>query len=338
VKAIYILLSFIFFIVEAYSQQGGRYVYSFLNLSISAKQAALGGENYNGLNSDILQPLSNPAVLDSSMINKPALSYTSYLSSLNYGNIAYAVPIKKWGVFYAAILYMNYGKFQYADEYGNRGGTFGASESALLIGYAYSLPKIPLHVGVNLKYIHSSLEAYTSSGIAADIGFYYQKNGTEMGVSFRNIGTQLSTYNGHRESLPFEVDASFSRLLTHAPFKWHVTLENIQNPDIAFSNPAHTTEDPDGQEIEEKISVIDQFFRHVIIGAEIFPRKKFTFRLGYNFRRKAELAIKDQNFISNIDLGFGLRLKRFEINYAYAKYHYASNAHFFTATINLDEF
>jgi len=112
----------------------------------------------------------------------------------------------------------------------------------------------------------------------------------------------------------------------------------LQDFNIAFKNPAHNTQDPNGNEIEEEITVVDQIFRHFIIGAEIFPRKKFTFRIGYNFRRKAELSLKDQNFVSNLDLGFGIRLRKFEINYAYAKYHYATNAHFFTAIINLNEF
>ncbi len=330
----------LFFFTFLFAQQGGRSVYSFLNLSVSAKQAALGGENYNGLNADVFQVLSNPATLDSSMVNKPALSYTNYLGGLNYGNAVYAAPVKNWGVFYGGIIYLNYGKFQYADEFGNRNGSFGAGESAFIVGYAYAVPGTGLKVGLNTKFIYSSLENYTSSGIAADVGFYYnnpQKN-FEIGLSLRNMGTQLSTYNGIKEDLPFEIDASFSSLLAHAPLKWHITLENLQNWNIAFANPAHSSQDPNGNEIEEDISLIDEISRHFIIGAEIFPRKSFTFRLGYNFRRKAELSLQDQSFMSNIDFGFGLRLRKFEINYAYAKYHYASNAHFFTAIINLNEF
>ncbi len=337
----YILFLFFYSLsLLSFAQQGGKGVYTFLNVSVSAKQAALGGELYNGLNGDVFQPMLNPATLDSTMINKIGVSYVNYLSTVNYGNLAYVHQIKNWGVFYGGIHYLNYGAFQYADEDGNRNGRFGASETALVLGYAYKWPKTNFSVGVNSKFIYSSLESYTSMGIAADIGFYYNNldKGTEIGLTFRNLGTQLTTFNGIKENLPFEIDASFSRLLAYAPLKWHVTLENLQKWNIAFVNPAHGTQDPNGNEIEENISTIDQIFRHFIVGAEIFPRKKFTFRLGYNFRRKAELSQIDQNFVSNISMGFGLRLRKFEINYAYAKYHYASNAHFFTATINLNEF
>jgi len=333
-----LLLNISFFVTQA--QQGGRGVYSFLNLTTSSKQASLGGENYTGLNNDIFQVLSNPATLDSTMINQVGLSYVNYLSTVNYGNLVYAIPINNWGVFFGGLQYLNYGAFQYADENGNRSGKFGAGESALILGYAYHFPKSNFNIGINTKFIYSSLESYTSIGVAADIGFFYSNHerGTEIGLSFRNLGTQITTYNGIKEKLPFEIDAGFSRLLAYAPLKWHITFENIQKFKIAYINPSHTTQDPNGNEIDENITLVDHLFRHIILGAEIFPRKKFTFRLGYNFRRKAELSQVDQNFISNINFGFGLKLRKFEINYAYAKYHYATNAHFFTAIINLNEF
>lgn len=332
------LLGLNFSLIQA--QIGGNSVYKFLNLAGSAKQTALGGKVFTSLNGDIFQPAQNPAVLDSTMNNKLGANYSSYLSSLNYGNLAYARKIKKIGVVYAGVSYINYGTFQYADESGERNGTFGASESALLLGYAYRIPKTNFKLGVNTKFIFSSLETYTSTGIALDFGFYYhnEKEGIETGLSLRNFGMQLSTYQGTKESLPFDINLTFSKMFLHAPFRWYVTFENLQKPKIAFVNTAHNTEDPNGDVVEENISFTDHFFRHLIIGAELFPRKRFNLRLGYNFRRFAELSLQKQQFISGINFGFSLRLRKFEIAYGYGKYNLASNAHFFTATINLNEF
>ncbi len=333
---LYLLLSFF----GLHAQIGGNSVYKFLNLPGSAKQTALGGKVFTSLNSDIFQPVQNPAVLDSTMNNKLGANYSSYLSSLNYGNMAYARKIKKIGMVYAGVSYINYGTFQYANESGERNGTFGASESALLLGYAYNIPETNFNVGINTKFIFSSLETYTSSGIALDFGVFYhnEKEGIETGFSIRNFGTQLSTYQGTKENLPFDINFSFSKMFLHAPFRWYVTFENLQKPKIAFVNTAHNTEDPNGDVVEENISFTDHFFRHLILGAELFPRKRFNLRLGYNFRRFAELSLQNEEFISGINFGFSLKLRKFEIAYGYGKYNLASNAHFFTAVINLNEF
>jgi len=334
-------LTFLFILTTLFvsAQIGGKSTYAFLNLSASAKQTALGGKAYTDLKGDIFQPAFNPATLDSTMVNKLGVNYVSYLSDINYGNIAYARNIKKLGTVYAAISYVNYGSFEYASVDGTRNGTFGASEAAVILGYAY---KIDNHfsMGINGKFILSNLESFSSSGLALDLGFLYKndKNGLQSALVFRNFGTQLSTYQGIKESLPFEIDFTFSKTFLHAPFKWFVTFENLQEPEIAFVNSAHNTQDPNGNIIEEDIAITDHIFRHTIIGLELFPKKRFNARIGYNFRRAAELGLKDERFGAGLNFGFGLRLRKFEINYAYGSYSNASNAGVFSVIINLDKF
>jgi hypothetical protein len=338
-KQIFLLL-LILFAFSLPAQTGGNAVYKFLNLSISAKQSALGGKVYTGLKGDVFQPVFNPATIDSTLNNKFGLNYVSYLSDINYGNIAYARNVKKFGTIYAAISYVNYGTFEYAGVDGTRNGTFGASESALILGYAYAIPNSKWQVGINSKFIFSALENYTSTGLALDFGLNYNNSEQEIQTALvvRNFGIQLSTYQGTKEALPFEIDATFSKTFLHAPFKWLVTFENLQKPKIAFVNTAHNTQDPNGEVIEENISIVDHIFRHLILGVELFPRKRFNFRAGYNFRRAAELGLKGQNFSSGFNAGFGLRLRKFEINYGYGGYSFASNANYFSIIVNLNEF
>ena len=322
------------------SQTGGNATFKFLNLSISAKQAALGGKVYTSLKNDIFQPAFNPATLDSTLNNKIGVNYADYLSDINYGNFAYARHFKKIGLLYAAVSYINYGRFDYADVNGDRHGTFGASEGALILGYAYRIPDTHWHLGANTKFILSALQNYSATGIAFDFGLLYQndKKGIATGLTARNFGFQLTTYQGTKESLPFEVDLSFAKTFLHAPFKWFVTIENIQKPKIAFVNTAHNTQDPNGNVIEEDIKFTDHLFRHLIVGVELFPRKRFNLRAGYNFRRGAELSQKDERFGSGFNFGFGLHLNKFEVNYAYSNYNYASGTNFISITINLNKF
>jgi len=329
---------FLSFLLQA--QIGGQATFKFLNLSISAKQAALGGKIYTGLKQDIFQPAFNPATLDSTLENHLGVNYTDYLSTINYGNIAYAWHFKNLGTFYTAVTYVNYGTFDFADVNGERNGTFGASEGALILGYAYQIPHSNWHIGSNIKFILSALQNYTATGLAFDFGLLYQNEtqGIATGLVARNTGWQLSTYQGTREALPFEIDWSFSKTFLHAPFKWFVTFENLQNPKIAFVNTAHNTQDPNGDIIQENISVTDHIFRHLIVGLELFPRKKFNLRAGYNFRRGAELSQKDERFGSGLNFGFGLRLRKFEINYAYSNYNYAAGTNFISIVVHLNEF
>ncbi len=333
-----VFLAFLPFFLTA--QIGGDAVFKFLNLSISAKQASLGGKVFTGLHNDIFQPAYNPATIDSAMDNHLGANYSSYLSTINYGNIAYARTLKKYGTVYAAISYVNYGSFQYASEDGTRNGTFGASESAIILGYAYRIPNTKFKVGLNAKFILSNLENYASTGIAGDLGLLYSddEKGVYSGLVFRNFGTQITTYQGVVEPLPFEIDFTFAKTFLHAPFKWFVTLENLQKPKIAFVNEAHNTQDPNGNEIEENIGLADHIFRHVILGVELFPKKRFHISAGYNFRRAAELGLKDSRFVNAINFGIGLKLRKFEVNYGYGNYNYASNASYFSVAINLNEF
>ena len=75
----------------------------------------------------------------------------------------------------------------------------------------------------------------------------------------------------------------------------------------------------------------------MVLGAELFPKKGFNLRLGYNFRRGEELRILEQRNFSGISLGFGLKIKKIKFNYSYSRYTLAGNTSLFGLTINFQE-
>jgi len=75
----------------------------------------------------------------------------------------------------------------------------------------------------------------------------------------------------------------------------------------------------------------------MIFGAELFPKKAFNLRFGYNFRRAAELQIQDQRNFSGLSLGFGLKLNKLKFNYSYSKYTLAGNTSLFGMIVNFGE-
>ena len=60
----------------------------------------------------------------------------------------------------------------------------------------------------------------------------------------------------------------------------------MQQWNIAFANPNRDEIDLEGNATSENINFIDNAFRHMIIGIELFPESGFNLRLGYNLRRE----------------------------------------------------
>jgi hypothetical protein len=334
-----ILLFLGFLSTCGYSQIGGKYVYQFLNLAQSPRQAALGGKTVTVVDYDVNQAFYNPATINEKMSNRLSANYGNYYGEVTYGTAAYAYTYDQHvQTFHAGISYINYGTFEGRDELGNLTNDFTGSEAALSMGYAYNIPWTEVYVGANAKLISSTLESYNSWGAAVDLGLLYvdTKNDINYGLAIRNIGAQITPYAETREKLPLSIDAGISQLLENVPIRWHMTFENLQQWDIAFSNPNRSQSGLDGSTQEEKVSFFNNALRHVILGAELFPEKGFNIRIGYNFRRSEELRIIEQRHFSGISLGFGIRFGKVKLDYSYSRYTVAANTSLFGLMIDLN--
>jgi hypothetical protein len=321
----------------SFGQIGGRSVYQFLNLVTSPRQAALGGKTITIYDNDVNQAHFNPATINVEMDNKLALNYGSYFGEVTYGTAAYAYTYDRHlQTFHAGVNYVNYGNFDGYDENGQATSSFTGSEMALSFGYAYNIPFTSFYIGANAKLISSTLESYNSFGAAIDIGglFIDERNDVNWALVIRNIGTQITPYAETREKLPLEVLVGVSQLMENVPIRWHLTLENMQQWNIAFSNPNRAEGSLDGGSTPEKVSVFNNALRHVVVGAELFPDKGFNIRLGYNFRRAEELRILEQRNFSGISVGIGLKIRKLKFNYSYSRYTLAANTSLFGLTID----
>ena len=321
----------------AYGQIGGKSVYQFLNLVTSPRQASLGGKIITIYDNDVNQVHFNPATINENMNNHLALNYGSYFGEVTYGTASYVRTLgKSLQTFQAGVNYVNYGKFEGRDENGNLTSDFTGSEIALSVGYAYKIPNTDFHFGANAKLISSTFDIYNSFGGAIDLGVLYldNSNGFNYALVIRNIGTQFTTYAETKENLPVEIEAGISKQLENVPIRWHLTLANLQQWNVAFSNPARAQGNIDGGVTQEKVSIFNNALRHVIFGAELFPKKGFNIRMGYNFRRAEELKILEHRNFSGISVGFGLKVNKWKFNYSYSRYTLAANTSLFGLTIN----
>jgi hypothetical protein len=320
------------------AQVGGESVFNFLKVSTSAHQTALGGKNIT-LTEDINQPTWNPATVNEDLAGQINVNYLNFLADINYYSTSYVHYVdRRFGSIHGNLTYVNYGKFLGADENGMETGEFNAYDMSFSVGYAYNMPKLPFYIGSNLKLIQSKIDVYNSIAAALDIGFIYYEfdKPLSIAVSIRNLGFQLKSYTDRNEKLPFEILMGASYKLENVPLKWHLTVDNLQQWQVATSNPSNTITDINGNETTEQISFIDNAFRHLIVGAELFPDKNFNLRFGYNFRKSKEFSLLNTRSFAGLTAGFGLKMNKFKLNYAFSKYHPVSNTHTFSLNLQLN--
>jgi hypothetical protein len=336
-----ILFLLISFFSTGYSQTGGTHIFDFLNLTNSARVAALGGKNISLNDNDLNMPFHNPALLTPEMDNNVVLNYVPYFADISYGYASYAMDMKDIGTFAAGMHYIDYGKFDAADRTGVITGNFYAAEYALNLFYSRSIDSA-FRWGVNLKPIYSSLEHYSSSGIATDLGITYTFDDglSTLAAVARNIGFQFKTYtNNDREPLPFEILLGFTKKLAHAPFRISITAHNLQHYNMRYSlsEELNNFYGIDTTQQNKFNNFADNLFRHFIFGVEFLPSKSFYISASYNYQRRSEMALIDAPGMVGFSFGAGIRLKRFGFSYGHATIHAAGGSDHFSFTVNLSQ-
>ncbi len=344
-KSALIISFLVIFSSFSYSQIGGTTGYQFLEQPISARIAALGGNVASINDNDVNIGFVNPSMINSGMDNSMALNYINFFTGTNYTSIQYANSFKKAGSFMGTLQYMDYGKIDYADENGNLGGTFGAYDMAVTIGWGRQLDS-SFSVGAAAKLIYSSYESYNSFGMAVDVaGTYVTKSGFSMSLVARNLGMQITTYHpsASRDPLPFDLQYAVSKRLAHVPIRFSLIYDHIEKWDLTYQDPSNPSGgfDPISGEPKYKSGFAkfgDQFMRHIIIGAELYIGKNLILRGGYNYRRRQEMKVEDRMGMVGFSWGLGVRIYKFRINYSRVTYSLAGSPNYLTIAFDLDAF
>ena len=334
--------------------QAGGSVFSFLGLPASARLNALGGSNVTLNEGELASSMCNPALLSDSTHMQIQLGYGYYGASQHFGSALYGHNLGP-NYFAGGVHYLNYGKFQYADEYGNLpGATFTAQDILINIAYARQLG-LMFTVGVSLKPIISSYEMYTSFALGADVGghFVLPGQGLEVGLSLQNIGWQLKGFytdgNGDSELeiLPLNLQMGVSYKLPHAPIRFSFTAHNLQCWNLSYQTANIGTKRGD-EKIQYYTSTnakwYDMLFRHTIWAVDIVPKSnKFWITLSYNHRRRMELNLVDvganveQKSLAGFALGAGLNIKGVRVGVAASQYTRSNYTFQFSLSLDINQ-
>ena len=320
-----------------FSQIGGEGTYRFLDLTNSARVAALGGTQIAFTDNDLDLTFYNPSLLSDSMRNQLSINYVSYIAGIGVGYASFSPNLRGPNAFAVGVHYVNYGTFDGASENGQLTGSFGAAEYALNLLYSRTITP-QLRGGINLKPIFSSFESYNSFGLAADLGiFYSSKDGlSAASLVVKNIGSQITTYyeNEDREKLQWDFQLGYSKKLSHAPLRFFLTANHLNKWNLSYLNRP----DDAPQLLEQSEGFASLLMRHFILGAEILPEQHVTLRFGYNYQRQKELSVSDRPGLVGFSAGIGVKIANFSINYGIASYHLAATVHYFSLAANLSQF
>ena len=308
-------IAIVYFSCYAHAQTGTT-VYNFLNVPVSARQAALGGDAISVRDFDVNFTAVNPALMNLDMDNRIGINYSSYLADSKLGSINYVKDLSEGHFLSVNARVLDYGKMPRTDENGQVNGEFSAMDASISLGYAFQFEE-DFTIGANVNYITSKIDNYSSAAISANAGVTYHNEETKETVAlvFKNFGYQFQPYNGVREKMPFRADIGYTRIMPNFPLAYTITYHDLQQFNISQNY------DINGQEVGFGRKLLDHFSG----GIELFPEQAFNLRLGYNVKRGNELAVLDQRSFAGLSFGVGIKIFSFRFDYSHVRYHNASN-------------
>jgi hypothetical protein len=262
------------------------------------------------------------------------LNYQPYFAGINRGTAATVIGLKEGRSILIDTRFVHYGTFDETNAFGEITGEFSGNEVAVGVAYAHHFPSKNIFVGARLNFISSTLAEYNSTGFTTDFGMFHSSPSSNyrFGLVARNIGSQFSTYDSVKESLPFSLSFGVSNALEYLPLRWHLSIDHLQNWNLAYNNPNQQQTDFEGELVGGDLNFFDEFVRHLVFGAELFPERVFSIHIGYNFLRSAELSISEVRSFSGLSFGFGINLRKFRFNYSHARFSAAGNTNFLGLT------
>ncbi len=290
-----------------------------LRMAPTARIAMLGGRTVSLADRDPVVAAYNPGLLSDSLLRRPSLSVGSYLGGITFGTAAYASTIKNVdGYVHGGIQYLSYGNLNGADAFGNTTPSFTANELVVYAGAGRRFGRLTF--GMNLKFAYSTLEQTSSTGLGVDVGARYDwpSQGLTVGLALRNLGSQLSaaTRTGVTYAMPTTVEIGLTQKLKYAPIRYSITLSDLQRGRI----PAESDQ-------TKAASFGENLTRRLTVAVELLPAKSVVVAISYNHNRRVELRSQEQGFgLAGFGVGFGVRIRRFHLDYCYSGYHAAGGA------------
>jgi len=331
VKTVFLSLSTVVIASMSFTQTGGTSTFQSLNTLYSARQLGLGGNIINIRDNDINTVFSNPASLNGKMSYRGSLSQSLRAGGINSGALGYSLRYKDIQTM-ASFRYISYGTMQRTDVNGVNLGTFSPGDYILGLS-ASKLINERMAIGATLNTLYSQMDNYISIGNSIDIGGQYVNEEKRLLIAgaVRNLGIQWKGYTSeNRDPLPMEVQLGISHKLNHAPFRFHLTAQHLQQWDLSYVDPnaKDKIDALTGDTIKvRRAGFFEKAARHALIQTELLFGEKVHFRVGFDVQRRMELRVANRPGLAGFSFGAAFHLKRFSFEYGWMIYSAAGGQH-----------
>lgn len=262
-------------------ENAGTRAMTFLKIGVGAKAMGM-GESQVAATDDLYASFWNPAGLASLQKPQLALMHNEWFAGINHEFVGFALPIGNNTVG-ASTNFLSFGELQGRDQEGNETTLFRPYDLAVVLSYARSIGNA-LAFGANAKFLREQIADDSGRGIAFDFGGLYAFTDIPFSFGFnaQHIGPRVK-YVEDAFELPFTLRLGTAyRLWNEAVI---LTMDFIRPTDNDNS---------------------------IGIGGAYTIGNVLQLRTGYNYK----FGGNDLGATSGLRGGFGLTLRRFQIDYA----------------------
>ena len=162
--------------------------------------------------------LLNPACAAGS-VRAANASYARHMVDMWSGRVSVAHPVMAKYTVGGYLTTFNFGDIDVTEiNTGATGESFQAYEN-IFVAYGAGFYGDNLSWGGAFKYFWGSIDAYSASGVAIDLGITYDPGWYDLkiGAVLRNLGTEFSGYGDEKDPLPTQLALGVTRRLLHLP-------------------------------------------------------------------------------------------------------------------------
>ena len=311
-----------------YAQEGND-GYAILRFPTSSRVGALGGYSVSLVEADPSLAFHNPALLGGETDSKLNMNYINYIADVNIGSVVFTKAFGErsaWGV---GATYINYGSMREMTIDNDYLGTFSAQDIGLHVFYSYDLSE-KWRGGLSMKALYSTISDYYSFGLAVDAGLSYFNPETDfsIGIALKNTGAQLKSYYDERQRVPWDFQLGLTKRMAHAPIRFSATAMYLNQ--WKFTPIDRTsTEKGDG--------FMETALKHLVFGVELLPSDNVWIGIGLNPKTRMDMNLASGNALGGFTIGGGIKVSRFEIGAAIARYHPAATSFMASLTMALSD-
>lgn len=337
----FFLVVILLFPLSLFAQRTANGTFAVSRIAIAPLSSALAGSQIASYADDVNQLAVNPGFYDEEVHQDVSLGYLNYLAGINQASLAYAHVWDSVGIVSGYLRYFDYGTFQETNESGAELGEFKAADYEL--GINFSRPYGDrLSYGATFKQYFSSMYQYFAYGVALDLGAYYHSDGGfAAGLVVDDIGWKMVDYTGaSNELLPVSVNIAVAKSFDKAPLRFGLQYNHLEQWDLGASDANALNDlriDPLTGEEERRVFTADNLARHLALSVAFTPSDAFNLMVGYDFRKRLELAISERPGLVGFSLGARVHIKRFGLQYAITSYHLGGASNHLAITTNLEE-